>query len=276
MLTVALVAVSTSSILARMIPEISPVTISFWRMAVAGLVLWTYSFFRAQGPMNAKKRNTTRVAGVFLSLHFICFFGALKYTTVANATLLTATAPFFAALIERFILKRPWNKGIVGGLLLAFVGILIIQNGGLTGVSKDQIGNILAALSALWIAIVLVLTERVRKDTGVVVYARMLYTTAALVLLALAVTMDTPLFPGRIEAYFWLVLLGLVPTIIGHTLFYYTVKFIRPTVVSTVPLGEPVLASLLAFVLLGESVSGFVIGGGAITLLGIYIIISRH
>ncbi|MEE8335240.1 MAG: DMT family transporter [Candidatus Neomarinimicrobiota bacterium] len=273
---VALLAVSVSSIMARMIPAVPAVIISFWRLAVGAAVLWGYSALRPQIALTSSQRNTTRIAGLFLALHFICFFGALKYTSVAHTTVLAATTPFFTALIERFILKRPWNKKVIAGLVLAFAGVLIIQNGEVTSVPKNQVGNILALFSGFWIAIVLILAERVRKKAGIVSYARLLYTTAAVILLALAVSMDTALLPDSKSAYLWLILLGLIPTVIGHTLFYYSVKFVSPTIVTAVPLGEPVLASLLAFAFFSEAVGVFVIGGGLLTLFGLYIIIFRH
>jgi len=274
--TIALLAVSVSSIMARMIPTVPAVIISFWRLGVGSLVLWAYSAFKPQGGLTSSQRNITSLAGLFLALHFICFFGALKYTSVAHTTILTATTPFFVVLIEKFILKRHMKKGVMWGLALSFIGVLIIQNGEITSIAKNQVGNILALLSGFWIGIVLILAERVRKKSRLVPYVRLLYTTAAVLLLALAVSMDTPVLPGSKADYLWLILLGLIPTIIGHTLFYYSVKFVSPTIVTAVPLGEPVLASFLAYAFFGEAVTTLIVMGGIITLLGLYILITHH
>lgn len=226
--------------------------------------------------MTASDRNPTRLAGLFLALHFICFFGALKHTSVANATLLATTAPFFTAIFERLILKRKWNKPIIGGLILAFTGVVIIQSSSASNFTENQFGNLLALLSSVWMAVVMLLSEKIRKKTGVIVYNRMLYTTAGLILLALSTTMQIPVLPSEPEAYLWLILLGIVPTVFGHTLFYYSVKYVRPTVVSAVPLGEPILASAMAFVLFQELLSTQVVFGGVITLIGIYLLVTRH
>ena len=43
-----------------------------------------------------------------------------------------------------------------------------------------------------------------------------------------------------------LFLLGLVPTVVGHSIFNYSVRYIRPTVVACFPLGEPIIASIIA------------------------------
>lgn len=259
-----------------MIPEVPAVTISFWRLAIASCILWGYSSFKPQGEMTPGDRNPSRLAGLFLGLHFICFFGALKYTSVANATLLATTAPFFTVIFERLVLKRKWNRNIIGGLLLAFLGLIIIQGNSAADFTENRVGNLLALLSSIWMAIVMLLSEQVRKKTGVINYTRMMYLTASLVLLALSTTMRIPLQPPEASAYLWLALLGIVPTVFGHTLFYYSVKYIRPTIVSAVPLGEPVLASGMAFFFFREILSLPVILGGIITLTGIYILVTKH
>ena len=77
------------------------------------------------------------------------------------------------------------------------------------------------------------------------------------------------------EYDFWLLLfLGIVPTIIGHSVFYYLVKYLSPTVVASIPLGEPFIASIIAWVIFpGQILNEYIIFGGLITLLGLFIII---
>jgi drug/metabolite transporter (DMT)-like permease len=71
-------------------------------------------------------------------------------------------------------------------------------------------------------------------------------------------------------------MMGIIPTVLGHTLLYYTVGHIRPTVVSAVPLGEPIIASLMAYLFFKETIPIFTVVGGGITLLGLYILVTKH
>lgn len=276
LLGLALLAVSTAAIMARLLPGVPAVVIAFWRMASASAILWAYSTLVPQGPIPRGNRLRITLAGIGLGLHFACFFGALKLTTVANATLFATLAPLFTVLIERFGLQRPWNLPIITGLALALAGAVIVQGGNLDLSAGHNRGILLAVSSSLFLALVFLIAERIRQTTATLTYSRTLYTVAAITLLVISVAgYQNSHRLGAGEA-FWLVMLGLVPTVIGHTTFNYCLKFIRPTVVAAVPLGEPVLASLLAWALFGEAIPLPVLVGGGLILGGLYRIVTHR
>ena len=72
-------------------------------------------------------------------------------------------------------------------------------------------------------------------------------------------------------------MLGLVPTLIGHTAFSYSVKFVSPTVIAAVPLGEPIIASMIGYFLIPNELFTthweFTLIGGSISLMGIFLVI---
>ena len=72
--------------------------------------------------------------------------------------------------------------------------------------------------------------------------------------------------------YYGLIFLGIVPTIIGHNAIYYSVKYVSPTIVAAFPLGEPVLATILAYFIFGEIIGLSIYIGGFITMIGLIII----
>jgi drug/metabolite transporter (DMT)-like permease len=71
--------------------------------------------------------------------------------------------------------------------------------------------------------------------------------------------------------------LGLVPTIMGHNAFYYCLKFVKPTIIATVPLGEPIIASVIGYFLIPNELFTsqweFTVIGGIISLFGIFIVV---
>lgn len=272
-LPLGLLAVSTASIFVRMVPDLPAVTIAFWRMAIASVVLWGITGWKQQAGLSPVNRNRVMVAGVFLGLHFACFFGALKHTSIANATILSTMAPVFTAIIERFALGRIWSKTILCGLIAAICGAVIIQGGHLGLGRASTTGNLLGLAASVFIAGVLLLTEQIRKDTAVLVFSRSLYLVGALTMLLMVGFTGQSLLPAAKGDFLWLILLGVIPTVFGHTSFYYAVKFVSPTVVAAVPLGEPIVASTLGWYLLQENVPGLTIVGGALTLAGLFLII---
>ncbi|GJM69435.1 hypothetical protein HMSSN036_16510 [Paenibacillus macerans] len=68
-------------------------------------------------------------------------------------------------------------------------------------------------------------------------------------------------------------LLAIVPTLFGHYLFNWLMKYLSASAVSMAVLGEPVFASLLAWLLLKESLSALQLSAGALILCGVWIFI---
>ena len=127
LLLLAVLSVSTSPIIGRALVGVGAISISFWRMFIASIFLWIFSFFIPQGKIKLKENlYKTIYAGILLGIHFSLFFEAVKITKIANATFLGTLAPFFTLLVEYFFLKRYYNKRVVAGLFLTFIGSIII------------------------------------------------------------------------------------------------------------------------------------------------------
>ena len=265
-----------SSIFARFLPDVPAVVIGVWRMLFAAGLLWLFSGFRRMGTVSSSAYGYIILAGVFLGFHFACFFGALKFTSVAAATFLSTTAPVFTVIIEYVFLRRPAKAHVITGVFLALLGALAIQFSFLSGFSQYMVGNALGIAASVFMALVLMLAEKIRETEDALASSRMLYLVAGLVLVPVALFLDQPLFSYSFAEYRWLLLLGLIPTVIGHTSFYYTIKWWPPTVVASVPLGEPILASLWAWFLFTEVPGLSLAGGGVLILTGLLIITLRQ
>tara|TARA_B100001989_G_scaffold252092_1_gene233087 strand:+ start:2441 stop:3298 length:858 start_codon:yes stop_codon:yes gene_type:complete len=276
LLFIALFSVSTSPIIAEFLKDVPAISISFWRMFIAALILWTYSLFFKQGKVkNSNNLKSIFVAGILLGIHFALFFQSIKMTKIANATFLGTLAPLFTLLLESFLFKRKFNKFVIMGLLLSFCGAVIILSDNFDMSQKYTLGNFLAVLCSVCLAISFIIAEKVRQTENTIVYTRTLYLTAAATLLIIAVITNSNLVNHALSDYIGLLFLGLVPTIIGHNIIYYSVKFVSPTIVSSFPLGEPVIATILAFFIFGQIIGINIILGGLITLFGLLLIINK-
>ncbi|NIA31722.1 MAG: EamA family transporter, partial [Actinobacteria bacterium] len=217
LLAIALFSVSTSSIFARFLPDVPAVVIGVWRMLFAAGLLWLFSGFRRMGKLSYSAYGYIVLAGVFLGIHFACFFGALKFTSVAAATFLSTTAPVFTVIIEYVFLKRPAKAHVLIGVFLALFGALAIQFSFLSGFSEYMVGNALGIAASICMALVLMLAEKIRETEAALASSRMMYLIAGLVLIPVALFLNQPLFSYSMSEYRWLLLLGLIPTVIGHT-----------------------------------------------------------
>ncbi len=272
-LVVALFAVSTSSIIARFLPEVSSIVISLWRLVFASIAVWLYSFFKPQNKINKQNIIPFVLSGFFLGLHFVCFYQAVKLTSIANATLLGITAPMFTLLIERFVFKRKFKKIVFIGFIVALIGTIMITSLNFSLTTNSEIGKLFGLSAALCIAFVYLLANKIRTDTSTVSYTRLLYLIAAMLLFIIAYANGENIFVLNKSDFLWLLALGFIPTILGHSLLYYGIKFTSPTIIASVPLGEPVIASILAWMIFLEKVPFITLAGGVLILFGVYLII---
>ena len=273
LLIIALLSVSTSPIVAKSLSGVPAVAISFWRMLIGSFLLWFYSCFNRQGTMNKSKNySKTILAGILLGLHFVLFFGAIKLTLISNATFLGTLAPLFTLIIEILILKRKFNPKVIFGLGLSLIGAYIIFGNEFNLAEKYTLGNFLALTCSLCLALCFMIAEKVRQVEDTVVYTRLLYLSAAITLFFLAFIGEVSLFGFTYYEYLGLIFLGIIPTIIGHNAIYYSVKYVSPTIVSAFPLGEPIIATILAFFIFGESIGFNIYIGGIMTFLGLILI----
>ena len=223
--------------------------------------------------MNSNENySKTVVAGILLGFHFALFFGAIKLTLISNATFLGTLAPLFTLILEIVILKRKFNPKVILGLGLSLIGAYVIFGNEFDLSEKYILGNFLALICSVCLALCFMIAEKVRQIETTIIYTRSLYLSAAVTLLLIALIAGTSLLGYTYHEYLGLLFLGIVPTIIGHNAIYYSVKYVSPTIVSAFPLGEPILATILAFFIFGESIGINIYIGGSITFLGLILI----
>ena len=285
-LILAMLAVSTSPVVAKLLnqyQEVDGIIIAFWRMGFAATILWLFSLLKKQGHFKKNKNlNRTILAGIFLGLHFAFFFVSLDLTKMANAVFLGTLTHVFTLILEIFILKRKFNAGVYLGLLCALTGAFIILMGTpLDYKNSDMIGNIYAIICSLILAISFLISEKVRQDENTIIYTRTLYTSATITLLLIALFLSKNLIPSNnqlilFSGFFYM---GLIPTILGHNAFYYSLKYVKPTIIATIPLGEPIIASIIGFFLIPNQLFTiyweYTLIGGIISLIGILFVLKN-
>ena len=274
-LLLAMVSVSSTSLVVRSVATVPALVLAFWRMLTASGMLWSYSVIRPAGKLSSANKKRIIFAGIFLGCHFACFFLGVRNTSIANATLLGCMAPIFTVIISIFQ-KKKINKMTYVGLSVALIGGGIIQSGDLSLNNANLFGNSIALLSALFIAITFVLAEEIRQETNSIVYGRSLFFVASITVLLIAAAAGDSILNFKAGDIPWFLFLGLVPSIFGHNLLNYAVKYITPTAVSAVPLGEPIIASIFGLLLFGEAIPFGALLGGPVVLIGVYIIINNQ
>ena len=220
----------------------------FWRNLGGFLLVlpWAFREINFREKEIQKGLKFSFLSGIALALHFIGFFIAMRYTTVAVGTALTALQPIFAAyFVKRLggtIPRRAWT-----GMSVALVGVVIITGVDLQISTRAFLGDLAAISCAALAAMYVVLGARARETVSTATYTSVAYLTCALLSLTFALMANTQLIDFALSE--WLLLLALIAgaQILGHTILNFTLKSLSPAIASLVVFFEVPVSAILAF-----------------------------
>ena len=264
-LTLGVVSLSWAAVLIRL--TVSPaVTVAAWRMTLAAaLLVPLWGVRRAR--LSRRGLGLALVAGGFLALHFALWTESLRLTTVASSVALVTTNPLFVGLLSSLFLGERPSRALWQGIGLSVAGGLLIGWGDFALGGEALLGDVLALLGAVASSAYLLVGRRARDEGPLVPYATVAYGIAAALLLAGASGGGDPL-PLPTE-WLWIALLALGPQLLGHTSVNWALRRFPASAVAVAILGEPVGATLWAYLVFGE-VPGIPQGIGIVlVLLGI-------
>jgi drug/metabolite transporter (DMT)-like permease len=275
---VGILAISTASIFIRFAqadgaPSLS---IAALRLAFASLILLPLAWTRCRAELARLTTSDVLIAlvsGAFLGAHFATWISSLQYTTVTSSVVLVTMSPLFVALGSAVLLKERLTRLTMAGMVLAIGGGVLIGTGDAGVVSaaapNPLLGNLLALAGAICIAPYFLIGRRLRRKLSLLAYISLVYGTAAIVLLFVAALTQSPLTGFDPQVYVWILLLALLPQLVGHTSFNWSLGHFPATFATIPALGEPIGSTILAIVILGEFVTPLKLVGGALTLAGI-------
>jgi len=273
-LLISIFAVSTASILIRW-TDVPPLSIASYRMIISTLMLAPF-FISNNGFEKLAKQGRKEVLilftiGLVLAIHFASWITSLSMTTVASSVIFVHIDPIFVAIVSHFFLGDRLNKQTVTGIVTSFIGISIIAMGDAGSGAHNLMGDLLALIGGVMLGLYILGGRIYRKNLDLTTYVTPVYASAAVILIAMSLFTGTPLAGFSASTYGFFFLIALVPMIFGHTLYNWALRYVSAPVVSLSLLGEPVGASLLAYLLLNEIPNRFTMIGGVITLIGIFV-----
>lgn len=275
-LAIGILAVSSAAIIifyarAEGVPAVS---IAALRLTFASLALAPWVVTRAPREWRQLSRRDFAlaiVAGVLLAFHFASWISSLDYTSVMSSVVFVSTNPLFVGLASVLILRESLKRGTIIGIIVACIGGALI---GLTDLgsagAESLFGDALALIGAVTVSGYLLIGRRLRKQLSLIAYIGLVYSTAAIVLLAMAIAMGANLFGYSLAGYLLIALLAAGPQLIGHTSYNWALKYVSATFVTVTLLSEPIGATLIAVPALGQIPSPIKIIGGALILIGIF------
>lgn len=267
-LALGVIGISFSAFLARMTVA-PPAIIAFWRLIFTCLLLSPIAIRdRAQFKAVGKKDLVlSLLSGLFLCLHFVFWFASIPRTTISSATLLVNIHPLVVVAVGWLGKEKVQSRALPWGAV-ALVGIAFLSWDGLQS-TGTLTGNLLAAAGGLMLAGYYLVGRQVRARVTTSVYAFLVYAASAFLLLGGNLLAGSPLLGYSSSDWLVFVALAAVPTLCGHTLLNWSLKYLPASVISVSALGEPVIATILAIPLLREIPGPLQLAGGILVVVGI-------
>ncbi len=210
--------------------------------------------------------------GILQAGTMLSYFISVRYTTVAIAALLLYTAPIYVTLLSPLLLKEPVTRRSLSALVLSLSGVILIIQPGAVFQDMDSmyaIGLLCGLIAGLLYAC-MILTSRYLKGyyTGTAQAA-----WAILITLVIFLPYSTAISSGvLLDNLHLLILLGLLPTAAGLTLYFSGLAHVRAQNASIIALLEPASAVVLAAIILSQPITLTIVVGGGLILVGALVV----
>jgi drug/metabolite transporter (DMT)-like permease len=265
-----IVAISTASIFIKLC-DAHPLAIAAYRLGLASLLLSPVALSRKKyGKILRGRWNLLFLTGLFLGFHFIFWIASLKYTSVASSVVIVSTHPIFVALGSHLLLEERVTTLTIVGILLSITGAAIIGLSDFTLSTHAAMGDLLALGGAIMASAYLIVGRKLRQEMDLLSYIFPVYSAGALVVLIIGLAAGVSFFGYSSRTYTLFLMLAIVPQLIGHSTFNWALKFFSASTIAVLILGEPIGSTLLAYWILGETLSPWKAAGGICILAGIY------
>ncbi len=235
---------------------LSEFPLSMYRVGLAAIMFWV--FMTLAGKVHRLPlRHILKMAGVglLLALHWVFFYGSIKYSNISIGVVCFSLVGFFTAVFEPIILKRRLSFRELLFSLLTVLGILLIFHFD----SRYRFGIILGIISSALNSLFTIFNKMTSTSTGHGSSTILLY---AMTGGALGMVMLLPFFIGAFPAerliptipdFLWLLVLSSVSTLLLYLLQIQTLKVISAFTVNLTFNLEPIYSIIMAMLFFGEA-----------------------
>ncbi len=242
-----------TGVLGRLI-SINETWLVWYRLLITVITLWILFFlFKKIKKLPLKSVFYIGAVGTIQALHWVSFYGSIKYANVTIALTCLSTSALLSSLLEPLILKKKFDVVEILLGLFAIAGIVIIYN---THV-QFSVGIVIGLLSALLTVIVSVLNKKMigTYDSESITLYQL---SGGFVGLTLLIPVLQALFPAGHQFpapldWLWLVLLSWVCTILTFFLYINSLKRVSAFTMNLTLTLEPIYGIALAFLIFHEN-----------------------
>jgi len=255
--------------------KVGPVTTAFWRLTLALPVLWLWVLFEQRNPRVPQKSTTDSahrqlvLAGLFFAGDLAVWHWSILFTSVANSTLLANFAPIFVALGAWLLFGQRVSRAFLAAMTIALVGTSIMVGTSFRVSLQHLWGDALGLVTAVFYAGYILTVKQLREECSVATIMARGGTVTSLALLPIAIFSGEAIMPPTWYAWAVLLALALISQVSGQSLIAYALAHLPAAFSSVGLLLQPVMATIFAWFILGETLQPWQAIGGGLVLLGI-------
>lgn len=257
--------------------DLSSIEIAFLRAFIGSVFLGLVILLkRIKLDKKLLKKNIVLLilSGMALGANWFLLFEAMKYTTISNAILSYYFAPIFIVLFSAILFKEKITSKNIFYLLVSITGLFIIMKSDGLELSYgfNHVKGVFYGLSgAVVYAIIVILNKHIKGLSGV--------HTTILQLLIASISLTPFIFKNigynllalNSKMWIFILMLGIVHTGIAYLLYFSAIKNVKGKSIAILSYLDPIVAVIMAFIFLQESMNKFQIFGALLILISSYL-----
>jgi drug/metabolite transporter (DMT)-like permease len=253
-----------------------PYTLTSFRIILSGvLMLPIYFAVPRRSHFNRKDLWNFVVLGFFgVVINRGLFIVGLDYTTAGHSALIVATGPIFVLILARAHRLEQITRGKIVGMALCVAGIAVLVGGEeLKLHSGTWVGDLVAIAGTMGFAIYTVLAKKVARQYDTISMNTFCNMVGAIILLPMGIRQAVHLQWKGIGWIGWLGMayVVLVASVFAYLIFFWALRHVTASRLAVFTYVEPLLATFLAVIFLGDKLTSMLLLGGILILVGVYI-----
>lgn len=210
-------------------------------------------------------------SSIITSISHILWAWSVTQTSVANSNLLHNLAPIFTALGGWLLLGHRFERKFLIGMALAMGGAVTIGIQDLQIAGDHLVGDVLALVSAVFYALNFLVSKKLRVKFSATTILLWCCFFRSCITFPIALFTEDQIFPSSLQGWLAVILLAVVCQIIGSGILIYSVKLFSSEFTSLFLLLEPIMTTILAWIVFAESLSPLNLLSFFVVLVGIYL-----
>lgn len=252
----------------------SALVLTFYRMWIGAAMLSAVVLLSGRR-LTWRVLRASSLGGVLLCADMAMFFSAIKLTSVAVATVISALQPALVMSVAGPLLAErvsardvAWTAVALGGVATVVVGAGVPTHGAL-------VGDLLAVGSLFAWAAYFVVSKRARHDLNALEYTAGVTTVGAVSMTVVVLVSGQSVSQVQAGDWLWIMLLAIVPGS-AHLLMNWAHRFMDASVSSVIGSANPIVAAGAGYVVLGQPLTALQIAGGLVGIGAVAVVAARR